>query len=134
MTIARLEYPTIRVKKKERKLTMNLYRNAHWGALAKAKRDYAEHIESFVESLPVYNGQISIHYTLFFNDKRKKDVDNMTYPIHKFMCDEMTKKDKIQDDDVTVLIGFSSFFGGYDEDEYVMVEIIEEPENDDSYK
>lgn len=128
--IARLDYPTIRVKKKDKKLTMNLYRNAHWGALAKAKRDYAEHIEKFIDSLPVYEGKISIHYTLFFGDKRKKDADNMTYAIHKFMCDEMTKKEKIEDDDVTVLVGFSSFFGGYDED-YVMVEIIEELDDDD---
>jgi len=125
--ISRLDFPTIRMKKKDRKLTMNIYRNAHWAALAKSKRDYAEHIASFIDSLPVYTGKISIHYTLFFCDKRKKDVDNLTYPIHKFMCDEMTKKEKIVDDDVTVVSGFSSFFGGYDDDDdYVMVEIVEE--------
>lgn len=124
--IARLDFPTIRVKKKDKKLTMNLYRNAHWGALAKAKKDYAGHISKFVDSLNVYEGKISIHYTLFFSDKRKKDVDNLTYPIHKFMCDEMTSKGKIEDDDVTIVVGFTSFFGGYGDEDYVMVEIVEE--------
>jgi hypothetical protein len=129
--IARLDFPTIRVRKKDVKLTMNLYRNAHWAALAKSKKDYAESISKFVGSLPVYEGKISIHYTLFFKDRRKKDVDNLTYPIHKFMCDEMTSQERISDDDLTVLIGFSSFFGGYDEDDYAMVEITEEIDDDD---
>lgn len=129
--IARLDFPTIRVKKSDRILTMNLYRNAHWGSLAKAKKDYAKHISKFIESVPVYTGKISIHYTLFFGNKRKKDVDNLTYPIHKFMCDELTNHGKIDDDDVSVLIGFSSFFGGYDEEDYVMVEIVEEEDNGD---
>ncbi len=124
--MARLDFPTIRKNKGDRILTMNLYRNAHWGTLAKAKRDYAEHIREFVKSLPVYEGRISLHYTLYFKDKRKKDVDNLTYPVHKFMCDEMVAQGKIKDDDVTILIGFTSFFGDYAEDNYVMVEITEE--------
>jgi Holliday junction resolvase RusA-like endonuclease len=124
--IARLDLPTIRKNKSDRMLTMNIYRNAHWAALAKSKRDYAEHITGFIESLPVYKGRISIHYTLFFSNKRKKDVDNLTYPVHKFMCDEMTKAGKIADDNVEILVGFSAFFGGYGEEDYVMVEIVEE--------
>ena len=129
--IHRLNYPTVRKAGKDRILTMNLYRNCHWSALAKAKRNYHEEVSKFADSLPRFN-KLSVHYTLYFPDKRKRDVDNMTYALHKFLMDALVEHKVIEDDNVHHVIGFSSYYGGIAEDKqaYVMVEFDEEEDKD----
>ena len=124
-------FPTIRIKKKDRILTGNLYRNAHWSALAKSKREYTAYAEELVKSLPKYK-TLTIHYTLYFSNKRKKDVDNLISPLHKFFADALTTHGSITDDNHTILTGFSCHFGGYEEEDYAMIEIdgeLDEQEN-----
>ena len=125
--IHRLDYPTIRKGGSDRILTMNLYRNAHWSALAKAKRSYHDEVAKFADQLPKFK-KLSVHYTLYFPDKRKRDIDNMTYALHKFLMDALVEHSVIEDDDVKIVIGFTSFFGGIAEDKqaYVMVEFTDE--------
>ena len=125
--IHRLDYPTIRKGGSDRILTMNLYRNAHWSALAKAKRNYTEEVGKFSDQLPKFK-KLSVHYTLYFPDKRKRDIDNMTFALHKFLMDALVEHEKIEDDNVHHVVGFSTYFGGIAEDKqaYVMVEFTDE--------
>ena len=129
--IHRLDYPTIRKKGSDRILTMNLYRNAHWSALAKAKRSYNEVVAKFADQLPKFK-KLSIHYTLYFPDKRKRDIDNMTFALHKFLMDALVEHGVIEDDNVHHVVGFSTYYGGIAEDKqaYAMVEFEEVDEED----
>ena len=131
--IHRLDLPTVRKSGSDRILTMNLYRNAHWSALAKAKRKYHEEVSKFAEQLPKFN-KLSVHYILYFPDKRKRDIDNMTYALHKFLMDSLVEHKVIDDDDVHHVVGFSTYFGGIAEDKqcYAMVEFQEEEDDEDN--
>ena len=122
--IAKLNYPLYIKKGKAGILTGNLYRNLHWATLAKAKKDYHEEVKNFVESLPKYN-KLTIHYTLYFGNKRKRDIDNFTWALHKFLMDAMVEHGAIKDDHNEIVTGFSSHFGGYDDnkEDYVILEI-----------
>ena len=115
---------TIRYKKSDRILTSNLYRNGHWSALAKAKRDYNEYVREFCLMLPRYKS-MTIHYTLYLPDKRRRDLDNFIMPSHKFLLDALTTNGVIEDDDVTIVSGFSAHYGGLSDDRsyYIMLEI-----------
>ena len=101
--IARLNFPLYVKKGKAGILTGNLYRNLHWATLAKAKKDYHEEVKNFVESLPKYN-KLTIHYTLYFATKRKRDIDNFTWALHKFLMDAMVEHGSIEDDNNTIKI------------------------------
>ena len=131
MVIHRLDYPMVRYKKSDRILTMNLYRNLHWSALSKAKRAYNDKVAKFADQLPKFK-KLSVHYTLYFPDKRKRDIDNMTFALHKFLMDALVEHEVIVDDDVKCVVGFSTYFGGISEDKqaYVMVEFNEEEDKD----
>ena len=122
--IHKLLLATARYKKSDRILTSNLYRNLHWSALAKSKREYSEYVREFCLTLPKYK-TLTVHYTLYLPDKRKRDLDNFILPTHKFLMDALTTNKVIEDDDVTILTGFSAHYEGLSDDKeyYVMIEL-----------
>jgi Holliday junction resolvase RusA-like endonuclease len=125
ITKAILPLPTYKRKGRVNLLSMNVYRNLHYFAVNKAKRDYHEVVEEFVKSLPKYKTLVT-HYTIYFNNQRKKDVDNYTFPIHKFLMDALVEGGVLEDDNYDYVTGYASKFGGIEEENYVVVELIGE--------
>jgi Holliday junction resolvase RusA-like endonuclease len=109
-------------KKKWNLFSMNIFRNMHYQSLNKTKRDYHLVVDEFVKTLPKFK-TLTPHYKLYFKGKRAKDIDNFTFPIHKFLMDAMVEGGVIKDDDYNYVKGFSSEFGGIGEENYVVVEI-----------
>jgi Holliday junction resolvase RusA-like endonuclease len=107
--------------KKTNLLSLNVFRNLHHYSKNKVKQDYADLVREFVKTLPKYK-KIQPKYTLYFNNNRKKDLDNYTFPIHKFLMDTLVEEGVLEDDNYDYVTGFSTKFGGIDEN-YVMIEI-----------
>ena len=109
-------------KKKTNLLSLNVFIHLHPFAKGKCKDDYYEVVKEFVRSLPKYK-KITPSYTICFNNKRKKDLDNYTFPMHKFLMDALVKGGVIVDDDYDYVPKITTKFGGIDKDSYVVVEI-----------
>jgi hypothetical protein len=128
-----LEYPTFTRKGKSVKLSANIFKKMHWGSQAKCKKDYADLVEGFVESLPKFNW-VKPKYTMYFKGNQKKDLDNYWFPVHKFLMDAIVEGGKLEDDNFKYVRGFEVDFGeaGKDIEDCVVVELIGEinDEND----
>jgi len=112
-------------KKKTNLLSLNIFIHLHPFAKGKCKDDYYEVVSEFVKTLPKYK-KIQPKYTLYFNNNRKKDLDNYTFPMHKFLMDALVKGGVIEDDDYDYVTKLSTRFGGIESENYVVVELIGE--------
>jgi len=109
-------------KKKTNLLSLNVFIHLHPFAKGKCKEDYYEEVEEWVKTLPKYK-TIKPVYKLFFNNKRKKDLDNYTFPMHKFLMDALVKGGVIEDDDYDYVSKITTKFGGIADENYVVVEL-----------
>ena len=109
-------------KKKTNLLSMNVFRNLHHFSKNKAKQDYHKVTEEFIKTLPKYKTLV-VTYTLYFKGNRKKDVDNYTFPVHKFLMDALVEGGIIEDDNYDYVIGYATKFGGIEDTNYVVVEL-----------
>ena len=109
-------------KKKTNILSLNVFIHLHPFAKGKCKDDYYEVVEEFVKTLPKYK-TITPTYTIYFNNKRKKDLDNYTFPMHKFLMDALVKGGVIVDDDYDYVTKITTKFGGIGDNNCVVVNI-----------
>ncbi len=101
------------VGKKGFSLNLNVYRNAHFRTLSKAKKVYAELLaEQIKKSVPM--AKVHIHYTLFMATKRRVDIANVTSVTAKFFCDALVEYGLLKDDDYHHVVSSSESFGGID--------------------
>ena len=109
-------------KKKTNLLSLNVFRNLHHFSKNKVKKDYSEIVSEFVDTLPKYS-VIQPSYTIYFNNNRKKDLDNYTFPMHKFLMDTLVERGVIADDHYDYVPKITTKFGGIGEENCVVVEI-----------
>lgn len=109
-------------KKRELMVSLNNFFPMHYIQKNKVKQAYHQTVKEWVQTLPKYK-TIQPHYKLFFNNKRKKDLDNYTFPMHKFLMDALVENNRIEDDDYQYVTQITTEFGGLDTDNYVVVEI-----------
>lgn len=109
-------------KKKYNLLSLNVFRNLHHYSKNKVKQDYHEVVREWVQELPKFK-TLRPKYKLYFNNNRKKDLDNYTFPLHKFLMDALVEGGVIEDDNYDYVTGFSTKFGGIREENYVVVEL-----------
>jgi Holliday junction resolvase RusA-like endonuclease len=105
----------VMVGKKPFMLNLNTYRNAYYQILNQAKKNFKELIKPQLHKLPVL-GKITIHYTIYYKDKRKFDLDNIVSVIAKFFQDALVENGIIEEDNYTIVIGSSNSFGGISKD------------------
>ena len=109
-------------KKKTNLLSLNVFRNLHHFSKNKVKKDYSEIVSEFVDTLPKYS-VIQPSYTIYFNNNRKKDLDNYTFPMHKFLMDTLVERGVIVDDHYDYGTKITTKFGGIGKENCVVVEI-----------
>ena len=109
-------------KKRELLVSVNTWLPMHYIQKNNVKQAYHKVAEEFVKTLPKYKNLVP-HYTLYFKGKRKKDIDNYTAPLHKFLMDALVEGGVIEDDNYDYVTGFSTKFGGIEDNNYVVVEL-----------
>jgi len=110
-------------KKRELLVSVNNWLPMHYIQKNNVKQAYHKVAEEFVKTLPKYKTLVP-HYVLYFKGKRKKDMDNFTAPLHKFLMDALVEGGVIEDDNYDYVTGYATRFGGAMRDSnYVVVEI-----------
>jgi hypothetical protein len=101
--------------KKNLSLNLNIYRNAHFFELNKAKELFHQYIGQILVGIPHIN-KLKIQYTLFVPTKRRLDISNICSIVDKFFCDTLTANKIIDDDSYDILIEVNYKFGGIDKE------------------
>lgn len=78
-------------------LNLNVYRNAHYRVLAKAKKVFTEEVSPLVQGLPLFK-EISLEYILYPATNRRVDISNICSVVDKFFEDTLVVNNKIEDD------------------------------------
>ncbi len=110
------------IGKKKTNLSMNNYRNMHYQVSSKLKRTVSDYLLRY--DLPKYN-KISVHYTVFFKDKRKRDLMNFVSVVDKFVLDHFVKVGSLKDDNYNYVSNYSIEFGGLAKENYIEMQITE---------
>jgi len=84
-------------KKKLFTLNLNVYRNAHFHVLNKAKVEYKKAIQDQVDKLPKMQG-MQLTLTLYPKTRRLCDISNILSIHDKFFCDAVVESGKLPDD------------------------------------
>ena len=121
-------------KRKSFSLNLNIYRNAHYQTLNKAKTTFTDSVITRLRKIPAQT-KIALTYTIFFPNNRKADISNIGSIVDKFFSDALVDAGVIPDDNYIYLTHVQFFFGGIDRiDPRVEVTItpidFEEKEND----
>lgn len=101
--------------KKNFSLNLNVYRNAHFYELNKAKEVFHQYIGQLFDGIDPMN-RVMIIYTLFFGSKRRVDTANICSIVDKFFCDTLTEKKILPDDSYDVIEEVIYRFGGIDKE------------------
>lgn len=97
-------------KTKDFTLNLNLYRNAHYQTLNKAKVEYKNALKKQIMVLPDL-ASAKIHYTVYPKDKRQFDVSNIVSIHQKFFEDALVELGKLPDDSIRFITESSQSFG-----------------------
>jgi Holliday junction resolvase RusA-like endonuclease len=109
-------------KKRDVLVSVNNWLPMHFIQKNNVKQAYHKVAEEFIKTLPKYKTLVP-HYTLYFKGNRKKDIDNFTAPLHKFLMDALVEGGIIEDDNYDYVIGYATKFGGIEDTNYVVVEL-----------
>ena len=109
-------------KKRELMVSLNNFFPMHYIQKNNVKQAYHKAVKEWVMTLPKYK-TIQPNYVIYFNNKRKKDLDNYTFPMHKFLMDALVENKIIEDDNYDYVTKITTEFGGLDTENYVVVEI-----------
>jgi len=91
-------------------LNLNIYRNAHFHTLNKAKVEYKNALANQILALPDI-ASAKIHYTVYPRDKRSFDVSNVVSIHQKFFEDALVELGKLPDDSISFIKESSQSFG-----------------------
>lgn len=96
-------------------LNLNNYRNTHHQVLNKAKIAFKDEIQEQLSKVDRKFNQFRLVYTLYKNDKRSVDTNNVCTIVDKFFCDALTEAKIIKDDSYKYLTESTFKWGGIDE-------------------
>ena len=82
-------------------LNLNVYRNAHYFTLDKAKKTFEEYVWNQVKSIPKLEF-IGLEYTLHPGSRKKMDISNTCCIVDKFFCDTLVNAGVIEDDNYNI--------------------------------
>ena len=90
-------------KKKKTSLSMNCYRNWHYQTSNKIKKAVSIYLLKY--EFPKYD-KISIEYTLYFKDKRERDIMNFVSIADKFLLDHLVNPGCLEDDNYKHVVSY----------------------------
>ena len=99
----------VKVNNKYWFVNLNNYRNTHYRLLNNAKKAYHKEVYKLLGTKRKrFKKPVTITYTVYFKDKRTRDIMNTISVVDKFVCDALVMSGTITDDSykfVTKVIG-----------------------------
>jgi len=121
----KLPIPTIKIKGKYQKLSLNLYRNAHYIPLNNAKRSYKDIVGNFLQPHRRKRlNRVKITYMIYFATQHRRDLSNFLSVVDKFVADSLVDYNIIKDDSFQYLPEVVYRYGGVGDD-YVIAMVEE---------
>lgn len=115
-------------KKKKVLVSLNWYRNAHYGIKDKVKKQYHEIVyEQLRGARKPFDKRIGVKYQLWYK-RGDCDLMNVVSVLDKFLLDALVQAGMIKDDNVNKYISCHAEVGGKDSENPRLVCIIEELE------
>ena len=115
-------------KKKKVLVSLNWYRNAHYGIKDKVKKQYHEIVyEQLRGARKPFDKRIGVKYQLWYK-RGDCDLMNVVSVLDKFLLDALVQAGMIKDDNVNKYISCHAEVGGKDSENPRLVCIIEEVE------
>jgi len=105
----------LQVGKKRYPCNLNTYRNAHYRLTNAMKKRFKHEVEDQIRELPPLE-KIQIHYKIYYENKRKFDIDNVMSVISKFAQDAIVETGILPDDNYEHIVKIAGSFGGVDKD------------------
>lgn len=100
----KLKLPTkITLGRKPYAIQLNPYRNWCSYINNKLKQTYATSLQGVLSRYPPLTGPIALSYRLIVSDKHRRDLDGMTFIVHKFFADSLVEAKLIQDDNCFIV-------------------------------
>ena len=94
-------------------INLNVYRNAHFYTLSKAKDLFERIVADRIRHLPPI-AKADLSYRLFFGSRRAIDVSNICCIVDKFFCDTLVNQGKLIDDNMDSISHVEFDWGGMD--------------------
>lgn len=94
-------------------LNLNVYRNANFRTLDKAKKEFTDRVKPLLKDIPTLERALIV-YSLFTPTKRLVDTANVCSVVDKFFCDTLVSAGKLEDDNCKVLPIIAFRWGGID--------------------
>lgn len=92
-------------------LNLNIYRNAHFFLLDKAKKVFGDTIWNDIVKLPKFK-QCTLEYIVYPQQNKKKfDISNTCCIVDKFFSDTFVEAGKIEDDSFQYITGVKYSYG-----------------------
>lgn len=115
-------------KKKKVLVSLNWFRNAHYGIKDKVKKQYHEIVfEQLRGAKKPFDKRIGVKYQLWYK-RGDCDLMNVVSVLDKFLLDALVQAGMIKDDNVNKYISCHAEVGGKDSENPRLVCIIEEVE------
>ena len=96
-------------------LNLNVYRNAHYFILDKAKKMFEDLVRPKLIALPKLR-YVGIEYTLYPGSRHRTDLSNTCCVVDKFFCDALVNVGVIEDDNYTIVKKVHYEFGQINKD------------------
>jgi len=106
-------------KKKPKNVWLNLsnYRNWYHHQNNSYKREFHKAIQEPLQSLKPMKGMVDITLEIFYPTKARRDLDNTSSVITKFVLDCLVEEGILPDDSIEYIRSIHATFKGYDKDE-----------------
>lgn len=107
----------IQIGKKRYSCNLNQYKNSHYRLTNTMKKEFKEIItDDVLEIVPENMQRIKVHFKIFYENKRKFDLDNVISIVSKFSLDALTELGRIPDDNYENVVQITGTFGGVDKE------------------
>jgi Holliday junction resolvase RusA-like endonuclease len=79
-------------------MSMNAWGITHWSERAQIKKDWSWEFLALANDVPKHQDHVIVHATIYFKERRKRDIDNFAAVLWKLTNDALVDAHIIPDD------------------------------------
>ena len=103
-------------KKKTHYLNLNKYKQWHFQENNRLKKLFKISVAKFIRQLEPIKGRCKLTYTIYYENNRKFDIDNVGAVVSKFNSDALVELGVLVEDNYDYVVEIVFKYGGIDRD------------------